>query len=218
MIAARQIAFGGGKRKPYDAEVEYLESTGTQWIDTGYVPHVPIYEQYYIQCTIPEIDTPWQCWFGSSANEKSRTVLFRQRNSLVDSLQAYIPRNDANYYVHTTVSGAQVGKKIEVIVNPTGGYFRFSTAGSYVSLGMPSKLPTESSITQKSVYVFKNESNVRSRVMRVYGFKIEDYATSESIMDLIPVRIKTVGAMYDKVSGELFRNQGTGNFIIGDDL
>jgi hypothetical protein len=36
MIAARQIAFGGSKRKPYDAEIEYLESTGTQWIDTEY--------------------------------------------------------------------------------------------------------------------------------------------------------------------------------------
>lgn len=23
---------------PYDAEIEYLQSTGTQWIDTGVVP------------------------------------------------------------------------------------------------------------------------------------------------------------------------------------
>ena len=40
MIAARQIAFGkaAGKRLPYDAEVEYLESTGTQYIDTGWLP------------------------------------------------------------------------------------------------------------------------------------------------------------------------------------
>jgi hypothetical protein len=41
MIASKQIAFGGSKRKPYDAEIEYLESTGggtrlnTIYIDTG---------------------------------------------------------------------------------------------------------------------------------------------------------------------------------------
>ena len=27
------------KRLPYDAEVEYLESTGTQWIDTEIIPN-----------------------------------------------------------------------------------------------------------------------------------------------------------------------------------
>ena len=35
MQNARTITMMAGKRLPYDAEVEYLESTGTQWIDTG---------------------------------------------------------------------------------------------------------------------------------------------------------------------------------------
>jgi hypothetical protein len=40
------------------------------------------------------------------------------------------------------------------------------------------------------------------------------------VMDLHPVRFtnefgQTEGAMYDRVSGQLFRNQGTGSFIIG---
>ena len=40
MIAAREIAFGkaAGEMKRYVAEVEYLESTGTQWIDTEFYP------------------------------------------------------------------------------------------------------------------------------------------------------------------------------------
>lgn len=37
MIAARN-AFLMGAKLPYDAEVEYIESTGTQWIDTGILP------------------------------------------------------------------------------------------------------------------------------------------------------------------------------------
>ena len=38
MIAAHQTMLAPqGAPLPYDAEVEYLESTGTQYIDTGYI-------------------------------------------------------------------------------------------------------------------------------------------------------------------------------------
>ena len=36
MLGARTAAWSD-KQLPYDAEVEYLESTGTQWIDTGII-------------------------------------------------------------------------------------------------------------------------------------------------------------------------------------
>ena len=38
------------------------------------------------------------------------------------------------------------------------------------------------------------------------------------IMDLIPVRVGTTGYMYDTVSGELFGNAGTEEFILGSDI
>ena len=45
----------------------------------------------------------------------------------------------------------------------------------------------------------------------------------ELVRDFIPVRFTnddrfTEGALYDRVSGEFFTNQGTGSFIIGPDL
>ena len=40
----------------------------------------------------------------------------------------------------------------------------------------------------------------------------------ELVRDLIPVRVSNVGYMYDKVSGQLFSNDGTGNFVIGPDM
>ena len=49
----------------------------------------------------------------------------------------------------------------------------------------------------------------------IYYFKVwEDDAL---VLDLIPVRVGTTGYMYDKVSGQLFGNEGTGNFILGPD-
>jgi hypothetical protein len=37
------------------------------------------------------------------------------------------------------------------------------------------------------------------------------------VRDFIPVRVGNVGYMYDKVSKQLFGNQGTGAFILGPD-
>lgn len=57
--------------------------------------------------------------------------------------------------------------------------------------------------------------------VRVGGVKIFIDSILPTI-DLIPVRFtnergESEGAMYDKVSGKLFRNAGTGSFIIGPD-
>lgn len=38
------------------------------------------------------------------------------------------------------------------------------------------------------------------------------------VRDFIPVRVGKVGYMYDRVSGQLFGNQGTGAFIVGPDI
>jgi hypothetical protein len=38
------------------------------------------------------------------------------------------------------------------------------------------------------------------------------------VRDFIPVRVGQVGCMYDKVSGTLFYNQGTGAFVLGPDV
>ena len=51
---------------------------------------------------------------------------------------------------------------------------------------------------------------------RIYSFKIVN-EMNEYVADFIPVRKDGVGYIYDRVSGELFGNQGTGAFIIGPD-
>lgn len=56
--------------------------------------------------------------------------------------------------------------------------------------------------------------------MIVRGSKIGDtYIKKGTIeIDWIPVRVGMVGYMYDRVSGQLFANAGTGNFILGPDI
>ena len=52
---------------------------------------------------------------------------------------------------------------------------------------------------------------------RIYSFKCYNYRTGKSL-NLIPVRVGSVGFMLDQVSGTLFGNMGYGDFILGPDL
>ena len=56
MLGARTAAWSG-KSLPYDAEVEYLESTGTQWIDTGYTKSQCPYFSLDVQPLITNVDS-----------------------------------------------------------------------------------------------------------------------------------------------------------------
>lgn len=53
---------------------------------------------------------------------------------------------------------------------------------------------------------------------RLYYFFANDVDTGIYLIDLIPVRVGQVGYMYDRVSGQLFGNEGTGAFILGPDV
>ena len=53
--------------------------------------------------------------------------------------------------------------------------------------------------------------------VRLQSFKWRQSGTGW-IYDMIPVRVGQKGYMYDKISGELFGNAGTGDFILGPDV
>ena len=48
-------------------------------------------------------------------------------------------------------------------------------------------------------------------------YYVKIFNNNRLILDLIPVKKDGIGYMYDKISNQLFSNQGTGNFILGPD-
>ena len=52
--------------------------------------------------------------------------------------------------------------------------------------------------------------------MNLYSFSVSRGGVA--LGDFIPVRKDGIGFMYDRVSGQLFRNEGTGVFVIGPDV
>lgn len=60
-----------------------------------------------------------------------------------------------------------------------------------------------------------NSPNYLSAKQKIIWIKIE--VNGVITFDSIPVRVGQVGYMYDRVSGQLFGNAGTGQFILGPD-
>ncbi len=209
MIAARQIFLGrgggGGAKLPYDAEVEYLATDGLSWIDTG-IPMSSgvevIAEHMFVVSSIKRqlmgSNTSRQ-YYGVST---SGYIEFGALNVNVSTVLA-----NANT-IYTISYKAENGDNICSIYS--GGSLLFQKSGAYNSLS-------------GNFIIFNIGGGSQFQFIegnRIYSFKM--IIGGSSALDLIPVRFTneqgvSEGAMYDRVSGQLFRNEGTGAFIIGND-
>lgn len=189
---------------PYDAEIEYLESTGTQWIDTGY-KHDTASTRYKMSIMLTNI----------AANQYNS--LFGARITH-DGREAYYLGVQNNKTSYSCIGGTKVNSLSSLSVNikydiesiPSSGWIINNTLYNLIS-----------SSNEKSIYncylysLNQSNTNIENVYMKVYCFQI--YEGNNLVLDLIPVRVGQVGYMYDKVSGQLFGNQGTGDFILGPD-
>ena len=200
MLGARTAAWSG-KALPYDAEVEYLEGTGTQWIDTPIT--FKVNDEVYFKGALTELTSdkfvlsprPWNdnnnrfsplgffgsvliCAFGS--NSTPYTV-FKP------------PIQDSE--AHTITYKNKV-----FTMEDTGSIFD----GSKITFGGE---------TGKIKFFYGYDAPSKSRI---YYYK--QLRNGKLLCDFIPVLDRNMRpAMYDRVTGKLFYNKGTGEFVIGPD-
>lgn len=185
---------------PYDAEVEYLQSTGSEYIDTGIVPSSDI------RLTI---DGQYLVSSGSNlihgAMSSSGSTYYR----------FHIGINSSYFYggvgtANGTITTANANRHTFII---TGSAKKaYVDANSYTG---------NSSFPSVSIYLFARNTNGTAgnmHVFKMYSAEVYSYSQDKKLLDLIPVRKGTVGYLYDKVSRELFGNAGTGSFICGPDV
>lgn len=191
---------------PYDAEIEYLESTGTQWIDIGYKHHTGS-TKYETSVVLTNI------------NQNNYNSLFGARIDH-DGAEAYyigITRNGVAYSCiggnkKESLCSLSINTRYDIVSDPSTGWIINGTTYN-------SAANNTSTRSLYNCYLYSlNQSgiNIENTAMKIYYFKI--YEGSVLMMDLIPVRVGQVGYMYDRVSGQLFGNSGTGNFTLGQDI
>ena len=202
MTSARQI-YLGSRRGPYDAEVEYLESTGTQWIDTGWHGNFNSRLEIVFEKNNNQ-DNYAICGFLQSGSSAQMTVPV---NAYDDGLYArfgdkYITNGiDVSIGKHT-ISSDRIGITVDSVLRGTFG-------------------ATADFTTPSSLALFRFKGLARNFFIgRMFSCRFYDGGTL--VRDFQPVRFtnelgRSEGAMYDRVSGQLFRNAGTGAFNYGND-
>lgn len=200
MTSARQIYLGSrrGPAVPYDAEVEYLESTGTQYIDTG----VTVSNEVGIEIDCSDIQLNTWIAGGRIGYMNGAIGFYRLSGGALRSC-----------FGNEQYEGAFGTARYTITLRDAA----YSADG-----GIVHRFSEQTFANNARIYIFNlcidesgNLSNIGMRG-RMYGCRV--YVGDDVIRDFIPVRAGTEGAMYDRVSGQLFRNSGTGVFGFGTDI
>ena len=220
MTSAKHIYLGARRGTPtpplpYDAEVEYLESTGTQWIDT-LIPMQTI--RYSSSIELKCMFLSWTSGYPVIAGgKKVDDFCLCGIHANIDTVYARV--NTKLVWRGWNDTPGLLNKIFNVSVL-AGGSFVFTLGDvSYPPIALDETLCTSSETGNLSLFSY--EDCVRPTTGRIYSVKV--ILQGETIYDAIPVRFtnsngQSEGAMYDRVSGELFRNAGTGEFGFGTDI
>lgn len=183
----------GGKSLPYDAEIEYLEGTGTQYIDTLLKGNLN---------TVFYIKFKGTMVVGTDG-------LFGSRGGTSDNLSVFFGNKKTQRFgsQSTTSFSFSVGTEYEVTISKSG----LTVGESSVSWNQ-----TASFQTRTNMYLFFAGGSFNKFSGKIYAAKI--WSGEDLVADFIPVRVGQVGYMYDKVSKQMFGNAGTGDFILGNDV
>lgn len=190
-----------GNALPYDAEIEYLESSGTQWIDTGILGNAPI--ESFVDFSVNNLNA--QVILGGSSSPRVYLVEVSYKKFCIGYNKVF-KFGSSNIETNTRYN--------------THTVFKAGTQQLYVNdvLSISSDL-NETVTSNYSLALFRLGSSSSSQFNtygKIYNCKI--IQNDVLVRDYIPVRVGQVGYMYDKVSGQLFGNSGSGNFILGNDV
>ena len=197
-----------GDRLAFPTEIEYLQSDSHQYIDTGIIAS-------------GEFEILIGLEFSSPLN--SGTVVCAGVRSSSQFL-TLVQKNPNNHDLALGYADNAWGSTFIIAANTKYNMnFHYEDKSQYVFVnGTKYGNQTYSGTLNSdlSIYLFKRHhystDSVSGLQGKIYYTKI--IKNGQMVGDFIPVRIGQTGYMYDKVSGQLFGNAGTGNFILGPDV
>lgn len=191
---------------PYDAEIEYLRATGTQYIDVGFKGDMDL--DFSVTFKV-DVDNVFYGVLGDrqATNSRRYTVLTAQANYVTDG--AYITISSTNSQVTMPKT------------DYAGGVFKtYKKDGLnvYSDNTLRGTLPRTTFTTPNNITLFGiRNAGILTSMMHGEISACQFSKNGVLLRDFIPVRVGTTGYMYDKVSKQLFGNAGTGSFILGND-
>lgn len=196
MIPTRMNPMG---LQPYSLLLSYLESTGTQYIDTGVLPHKDM---------IVDID----CYFAASLNEY--LALFGARVPDASNLNAFIIWHDIYYTQKPRFDYGQDMVSADNYTYPITNFRKEGTKNYINGTLVGENTAVSDLVCNYTCRLFSAGSlDVRHAKIKVSRCRIWQTGTSSLTRDLIPVLDKSgVPCMYDLCTRSLFYNAGSGTF------
>ena len=186
-------------------QLEYIESTGTQYINTGII----LKQNYIVDLkAYLSAQSATASLFGADDNSSRRFLVLFDANNLMSAIfcadswtkeTTFTPNQfaDIRYSLESTqsltINGVSYGSKNNTVYDATYPMYLF--AGN------------------------RNGSTICLAKMKCYRFTIS-LSGSEAINDFIPAKRNSDSAigLYDIVSGTFFENAGTGEFVAGPEI
>ena len=185
-------------------QLEYIQSSGTQYIDTGVRVMPENYQQLKMSVTCEKI--------GQGAGASNWLV----DGSNVANAYFYMGVYNGKYYYgcgttdHDTGIAAASGKQTFTLDIPSA---KFTVSGS-----ADVSISTEAVTTSASLYLFGfNYNPVRCYAEKIYSCQI--YTGTTLVRDFVPCKNATgaVG-LYDTANGQFYANAGTSTFTAGPEI
>lgn len=181
-------------------ELEYIQSSGTQYIDTGFKPNQDT--RVVTKFDMIQTDTTWRKLWGSASG--TYNLDFALWNDGTTKLQSYYGTKTNNTVPITSMSlNVDANKNIWKYSGETITFDKNNFTCAY------------------SMYVFNvNKDDYPEYLpgmMKLYLFKI--YDNDVLVRDFIPCKNPsgTVG-LYDSVNNQFYQNAGSGTFIAGPEI
>ena len=196
-----------GRGLPYDAEIEYIESTGTQYINLLKTINSAT-DNIVVEFMLTKIPTNTRGFFGARLGASAKNFSI----GLASSSYIFADVNNTTYSSYRATAG-QNGINKRCVVNLSRSERKITINGMVTSRNT-TVIPSDFETNIAYLFAINGLSDICEKA-RFYS--LEWKRNNQMYINLISVRVGQVGYLYDKVSGELFGNAGTGAFIIGPD-
>lgn len=182
--------------KPYARELAYLESTGTQYIDSGIVCS----DDMELEITWADTGAYNSKGLFGCGHDNTRGYFVVFQNSL------YVGQGKSADLAVTTLGVTHTLK----VQTTAAGALTYTLDGTATTTTYTTPLDHS-----YSIHILNQNPYTRYRIALLYGFKIKKSGTL--VRDCIPVMdAQGVACMYDRVSKTLLYNAGSGSFGYGE--
>ena len=178
---------------PYDAEIEYLESTGMQYVDTGVVAS-----------TSQRFECDWEPTSSTGSSALAGTVTTASNGTESNRFQILLGGARIGFGIGsgflsagaTTAPAWTIGVRNRSVVD-AANLATYNNRSQY----QPSSGTYSADVAAKNIYVFSVNGKVSTRAnasVRIYSFAIYDGTTL--VRSFVPIRVGTVGFLYDRAN------------------